>query len=466
MKDLSFMKKGALALFALAFSFFIVSSVGAQSAPSTAAAAPTTAAAAPAPAAAPAAAAPKIDSGDTAWVLASAALVMLMTPGLGFFYGGMVRKKNVMATIMQSFFILCLVSVQWVVLGYSIAFGTDASAGINNFWGGLDWVMMRNMPPVFAGAPTIPHYAFVMFQAMFAVITPALITGGFAERVKFIGFAVFSLLWATFVYDPIAHMVWGGGYFGTLGALDFAGGTVVHMSSGYSALALALLLGTRKGYGKESMVPHNLTLVLLGASLLWFGWFGFNAGSAVESHDGLASNAFLTTNTATAMGALVWNLIELLHKGKATSLGAASGAVAGLVAITPACGFVNVVGSFWVGGVVSIVCYLAIQVKIKLGYDDSLDTFGVHGIGGTWGAISTGIFATSAVNSGKGWIYDNNPGQMIIQLKTIGVVAVFSMVATTILYFLVEKTIGFKATPKEEELGLDLSQHGEEGYIL
>ncbi len=463
MKDLSFMKKGALALFALAFSFFIVSSVGAQSAPSTAAAAPTTAAAAPAAPAAPAP--PKIDSGDTAWVLASAALVMLMTPGLAFFYGGMVRKKNVMATIMQSFFILCLVSVQWVIVGYSIAFGPGTFMG-GNWFGGLSWVMLNNMPAVSPLAPTIPHYAYMIFQAMFAVITPALITGGYAERVKFIGFVVFSLLWATFVYDPIAHMVWGGGYFCNLGALDFAGGTVVHMSSGYSALALALLLGTRKGYGKESMVPHNLTLVLLGASLLWFGWFGFNAGSACESHDGLASNAFVTTNTATAMGAIVWNLIELLHKGKATSLGAASGAVAGLVAITPACGFVDLVGSFWVGGIVSIVCYLAIQVKIKLGYDDSLDTFGVHGIGGTWGAIGTGIFASSAVNTGKGWLHDNNFPQMIIQFKTIGVVAVYSLLSTTILYFLVEKTIGLKATPKEEELGLDLSQHGEEGYIL
>jgi ammonium transporter, Amt family len=457
MKDLSFMKKGALALFALAFSFFIVSSVGAQSAPATDASAPATAAAAPATAAAPAA--PAISAGDTAWVLASAALVMLMTPGLAFFYGGMVRKKNVMATIMQSFFILCLVSVQWVIFGYSIAFGPG-----NNWFGGLSWVMLNNMPAVSSLAPTIPHYAYMIFQAMFAVITPALITGGYAERVKFIGFAVFSLLWATFVYDPIAHMVWGGGYFANLGALDFAGGTVVHMSSGYSALALALLLGTRKGYGKESMVPHNLTLVLLGASLLWFGWFGFNAGSACAAN-ALAANAFVTTNTATAMGAIVWNLIELLHKGKASSLGAASGAVAGLVAITPACGFVDLVGSFWVGGVVSIVCYLAIQVKIKLGYDDTLDTFGVHGVGGTWGAIATGIFATDSVNSYKGWLH-GNPGQMIIQFKTVGVVAVYSMLATTILYFLVEKTIGLKATPKEEELGLDLSQHGEEGYIL
>lgn len=452
MKDFSFMKKGALALFALAFAFFIVSSVGAQTAPAT-----TAPAAAAAPAAAPAA--PAISAGDTAWVLASAALVMLMTPGLAFFYGGMVRKKNVMATIMQSFFMVALISVQWVIFGYSIAFGPG-----NQFFGGLSWVMLNNMPAVNAGAPTIPHLAFVMFQAMFAVITPALITGGYAERVKFPGFVVFSLLWATFVYDPIAHMVWGGGLFGTMGALDFAGGTVVHMSSGYSALALALLLGTRKGYGKESMVPHNLTLVLLGASLLWFGWFGFNAGSAVAAN-ALASNAFMTTNTATAMGALVWNLIEMLHKGKATSLGAASGAVAGLVAITPACGFVDLAGSLWVGGIVSIICYLAIQVKIKLGYDDTLDTFGVHGIGGTWGAIATGIFATSAVNGPNGWLR-GNPGQMLIQLKTVGFTAVFSLVATTILYFLVEKTIGLKATPREEELGLDLSQHGEEGYIL
>jgi len=458
MKHISFMKKGALVgLFAMAFTFFIVNTIGAQTA---APSAPTTAAAAAAaPTPAPTPAAPTFNSGDTSWVLASSALVLIMTPGLGFFYGGMVRRKNVLATIFQSFFIICLVSVQWVIFGYSIAFGPG-----NPYFGGLSWWMCNNMPAASTLAPTIPHLDYMIFQCMFAVITPALITGGFAERVKFLGFALFSLLWATFVYDPIAHMVWGGGYFATLGALDFAGGTVVHMSSGYSALALALLLGTRKGYGKETMAPHNLTFVLLGASLLWFGWFGFNAGSAVAANQ-QACQAFVNTNTATALAALVWNLIELLHKGKATSLGAASGAVAGLVAITPACGFVDLPGAFWVGGLVSIFCYLAIQVKLKLGYDDTLDAFGVHGVGGTWGAFSTGIWAVKAVGGTDGWAHGNFP-QIIIQLKTIGVVAVFSLVATTILYFIVEKTIGLKATPKEEELGLDLSQHGEEGYIL
>ena len=409
------------------------------------------------PVAAPAA--PAISAGDTAWVLASAALVLLMTPGLAFFYAGMVRRKNVMATIMQSFFMVALISVQWVIWGYSMAFGPG-----NSFVGGLHWLFLDNMPAVNPGAPTIPHYAFMIFQAMFAIITPALICGAYAERVSFKGFVVFSLLWATFVYDPIAHWVWGGGYFQTMGALDFAGGTVVHMSAGYSALTLALLLGRRKGYGTETMVPHNLTLVLIGASLLWFGWFGFNAGSAGAAN-ALACNAFVTTNTATAMAAITWCFIELLHRGKATSLGAASGAVAGLVAITPACGFVNVKASLIIGLVVSLLCYLAIQVKVKLGYDDSLDAFGVHGVGGTWGALATGLFALKAINSGGAdGLFAGNPAQFLIQLKTVGATALYSVLVTVILYFLVQKTIGLRVEAREEEMGLDLSQHGEEGY--
>jgi len=418
------------------------------------------------PAAAPAAttpaaasAAPAISAGDTAWVLASAALVLLMTPGLAFFYAGMVRRKNVMATIMQSFFMVALISVQWVIWGYSMAFGPG-----NSFVGGLHWLFLDNMPAVNAGAPTVPHYAFMIFQAMFAIITPALICGAYAERVTFKGFVAFSLLWATFVYDPIAHWVWGGGYFQTLGALDFAGGTVVHMSAGFSALTLALLLGRRKGYGTETMVPHNLTLVLLGASLLWFGWFGFNAGSAGAAN-ALACNAFVTTNTATAMAAITWCVIELIHRGKATSLGAASGAVAGLVAITPACGFVDLKASLVIGLVVSVLCYLAIQVKVKLGYDDSLDAFGVHGVGGTWGALATGLFALKAINSGGAdGLFAGNPAQFLIQLKTVGATALYSVLVTVILYFLVQKTIGFRVEAKDEEMGLDLSQHGEEGY--
>ncbi|HVZ79757.1 MAG TPA: ammonium transporter [bacterium] len=418
------------------------------------------AAATPAVAATPAPAAPAISAGDTAWVLASAALVLLMTPGLAFFYAGMVRKKNVMATIMQSFFMIALISIQWVIFGYSIAFGDG-----NPYFGGLQWAFLNNLPETSPLAGTIPHYAFIMFQAMFAIITPALITGAFAERVKFTGFVLFSLLWATFIYDPVCHWVWSpNGVFCQMGALDFAGGTVVHMTAGYSALALALLLGTRKGYGKESMVPHNMTYVLLGASLLWFGWFGFNAGSAVAAN-GLAANAFLTTNTATAAAALSWCLIEWFHHRKATTLGAASGAVAGLVAITPACGFVNVAGSLWIGFLVSFLCYLAIQVKLKLGYDDSLDAFGVHGIGGTFGALATGLWAVKAVNGHDGF-FAGNPAQLLIQVKTVLATMVFSFIGTVILYFLVEKTVGMRVSAKEEELGLDLSQHGEEGYHI
>ncbi len=402
-------------------------------------------------------AAPAISAGDTAWVLASSALVLLMTPGLAFFYGGMVRRKNVMATIMQSFFMVALISIQWVVWGYSLAFSPG-----NNYIGGLSWLFLDNMPAVNPAAPTIPHYAFMIFQAMFAIITPALICGAYAERVKFKGFVAFSLLWATFVYDPIAHWVWGGGYFKD--ALDFAGGTVVHMSSGYSALTLALLLGTRKNYGREPMVPHNLTLVLLGASLLWFGWFGFNAGSAGAAN-ALACNAFVTTNSATAMAAITWCVIELFHRGKATSLGAASGAVAGLVAITPACGFVDLKASLVIGMIVSLLCYSAIQVKVKMGYDDSLDAFGVHGVGGTWGALATGLFALKAINGTDG-LFAGNPAQFLIQIKVVASTIVYAVALTTLIYFVVEKTIGLRVSPKDEELGLDLSQHGEEGYNI
>ena len=451
----SFRKGGIVALLALLFSLNVSGLALAQTAaPAAAPAAATTAAAPAAPAA------PAISAGDTGWLLASSALVLLMTPGLAFFYAGMVRRKNVMGTIMQSFFMICLISVQWVVFGYSWAFGDGTP-----WMGGFKWLMLNNMPDVSPLAPTVPHYAYMIFQAMFAIITPALICGAYAERVSFKGFVVFSLLWATLVYDPVCHWVWSpNGYFSTLGALDFAGGTVVHMTAGYSALALALLLGTRKGYGKENMAPHNLTLVLLGASLLWFGWFGFNAGSACAAN-ALSCNAFVTTNTATAMAAISWCLIELFHRGKATTLGAASGAVAGLVAITPACGFVNLAGSLWIGALVSVFCYLAIQVKIKLGYDDSLDAFGVHGVGGTFGAIATGLWAVKAVNGHDG-LFAGNPGQLLIQVKTVLATMVFSFLMTVILYYAVEKTIGLRVSQKEEELGLDLSQHGEEGYIM
>src|SRR5437588_6789000 len=358
----------------------------------------------------------KIDSGDTAWVLASAALVMLMTPALGFFYGGLVRRKNVLSTIMHSFFILCLISVQWVLWGYSLAFGPDKGHII----GGLEWVGLNNVgfTPNADYAPTIPHHAFMLFQMMFAVITPALITGAFAERMKFSSFILFTLLWATFIYDPLAHWVWGvGGWVRNLGALDFAGGTVVHISSGVSGLACALVLGRRLGYGKEHMAPHNLPMTVLGASLLWFGWFGFNAGSAVAA-GALATSAFVVTNTATAAAALAWMVAEWLYRGKPTVLGAASGAVAGLVAITPASGFVGPLSSIVIGAGAGVFCYLAVIVKSRLGYDDSLDAFGVHGIGGTWGALATGLFASKAINSGGAdGLFFGNPCQLWLRFN-------------------------------------------------
>jgi Amt family ammonium transporter len=405
-------------------------------------------------------AAPVINSGDTAWVLVCAALVMLMTPGLGLFYGGMVRQKNVLSTIMQSFFLVAVIGVQWVVFGYSLSFspGTD-------FLGSLDWSFLKNLSPTNALAPTIPHQAFMIYQAMFAIITPALISGAFAERIKFKTYVVFMLAWATLVYDPVAHWVWGGGFFGKMGALDFAGGTVVHMTAGFSALVLALYLGRRKGYGVENMVPHNMTMVIIGASLLWFGWFGFNAGSALGAN-ALAASAFVTTNTAAAVATLSWALIEWLHRGKASALGAASGAVAGLVAITPAAGFVDLTGAIWIGLLVSPLCYFfVVVVKQKLGYDDSLDAFGVHGVGGTFGALATGLWANPNVNAYKGWFYGNSD-QFFIQLKTVLATMAYSIAVTLVLAFVLDKLMGLRATAKEEELGLDLSQHGEEGYTL
>lgn len=397
-------------------------------------------------------------AGDTAWVLASSALVLLMTPGLGLFYGGMVRRKNVLSTIFQSVVLLGVIGVQWVVWGYSLSFSEN-----NSFWGGLSWLFLKGVSDANSPAANIPHYAFMIFQAMFAIITVALITGAFAERVKFKGFIFFAVLWATFVYDPIAHWVWGGGFFQKMGALDFAGGTVVHMSSGFSALALAVLIGRRKGLGEEAMPPHNMTMVLTGTALLWFGWFGFNAGSALAANS-LAAHAFVTTNTAAAMAMLVWCLIETMHKGKATALGAASGTVAGLVAITPCAGFVNVTGSLWIGAIVSVLCYSAILLKLKLGYDDSLDVFGIHGVGGTWGALAVGLFADPTVNSAAGAFFGNS-AQFGIQLKTVLATAVYSVLATAVLYGIVNRLVGMRVTAKEEELGLDLSQHGEEGYL-
>jgi ammonium transporter, Amt family len=407
---------------------------------------------------------PKIDTGDTAWLLVSTALVLAMTaPGLALFYGGMVREKNALGTIMQSFIILCLISIQWVLWGYSLAFGPDRGHII----GSLDWVGLNGVglePNADYGA-TVPHQAFMIFQMMFAVITPALITGAFAERMKFSSFLVFTLLWATFIYDPLAHWVWAvGGWLRNLGALDFAGGTVVHISSGVSALACAIVLGRRLGYGKENMAPHNLPMTVLGASLLWFGWFGFNAGSAISS-GALATSAFVATNTATAAAALAWMVMEWGYRGKPTVLGAASGAVAGLVAITPASGFVGPLPSIIIGVGAGMCCYVAVIWKSKFGYDDSLDAVGVHAIGGTWGALATGLFASKAINpAGGDGLFFGNPGQLGIQAVAVLVSWGFAFVGTVVLLKLVDWTMGLRVSTEEERIGLDLTQHEERAY--
>ena len=404
-----------------------------------------------------------ISAGDTAWLLLSAALVMLMTPALGFFYGGLVRRKNVLATIMHSFFILCLISVQWVLWGYTLAFGPDKGGII----GGLDWLTLKGVgqePGPYAA--TVPHQAFMVFQMMFAVITPALITGAFAERKRFKAFVVFTLLWATFVYDPVAHWVWGGGWLGQLGALDFAGGTVVHITSGVSALVAALVLGRRVGYGRDALEPHDATMTVLGASLLWFGWFGFNAGSAITA-GGLAANAFVVTNTAAAMAALTWMTVSWLHKGAPSVLGAAAGAVAGLVAITPASGYVDVSSSILIGLGAGVFCYTAIQLTKRLRVDDALDVFGVHGVGGAWGAIATGIFATVAINSGaKDGLLAGNPGQLGIQVIAVGASIVYSAVMTFVILKVIDVFVGLRVPESEEVLGLDASQHREAAYQI
>ena len=406
---------------------------------------------------------PKVDTGDTAWILISSALVMLMTPGLALFYGGMVRTKNVLGTIMQSFIALGVISIQWVIYGYSLAFGPDIGHVIGSLkWVGLQGVGLEPFPDYSA---TIPHQAFMIFQMMFAVITPALITGAFAERFKFKTYLVFLILWATFVYDPIAHWVWGtGGWIKNLGALDFAGGLVVHISSGVAALAAVLVVGKRRGYGDEPMPPHNMTMTLLGAALLWFGWFGFNGGSAVASGS-LATSAFVVTHISTAAAALSWMIAEWLYRGEPTVLGAASGAVAGLVAITPASGFVGPISAILIGLVAGVLCYSAINLKIKLGYDDSLDVVGVHGVGGTWGALATGLFASKVINSaGNDGLFFGNPSLIGIQALSVISAWIYSFVVTLIILKALDWTMGLRVTDEHEVNGLDLSQHGEAGY--
>ena len=404
-----------------------------------------------------------MNAGDTVFVLLSAALVMLMTPGLALFYGGMVRSKNVLGTLMQSFFILGIISIEWVLWGYTMSFGPDHGGII----GGLTMLGLKGvgMTPSPDYGSTIPQLAFMIFQCMFAVITPALITGAFAERMKFGAFVLFTLLWATFVYNPLCHWVWGvGGWMGGLGALDFAGGTVVHISSGISALAAALIMGKRLGYGTTSFIPHNLPMTLTGAALLWFGWFGFNAGSALAA-DGLAASAFVVTHLASAAAAVSWVFFEWIHRGKPTTLGVASGAVAGLVAITPGSGFVGPMSSLIIGFLGGALCYGGVLLKARLGYDDSLDVVGVHGVGGTWGALATGLFASTEINSGgANGLFFGNPGQLWIQFISVIATMAFAFIMTLIILKVVDMVMGLRISEDEERMGMDTTIHNEAGY--
>jgi len=403
-----------------------------------------------------------INSGDTAWILISAGLVLVMTPALAFFYGGMVRRKNLLSTLNLSFILIGLISVQWVVYGYSLAFDGDLGGLI----GGLRYVGLNGVggsPSSYA--PTVPHLAFAAFQMMFAIITPALITGAFVERVRFKTFLVFSLLWATLVYDPVCHWVWGeGGFLRNLGALDFAGGTVVHILAGFSALAFALAIGPRKGYGRSSFEPNNIPFTVLGAGLLWMGWFGFNGGSALAAN-GLAVNALVTTNTAAAAAALVWMMLSWQER-KPSVLGIVTGAVVGLVAITPAAGFVTPLAAIVIGGVASSISYYGIKlVKQRFGLDESLDVFACHGLGGLTGALATGLFATKTVNNaGADGLFYGNPAQLLIQLVAALAAIGMAFVVTFVLAKLLDKTMGLRVTSNEEEVGLDISEHGERAY--
>ncbi|MEI6042796.1 MAG: ammonium transporter [Chloroflexota bacterium] len=407
----------------------------------------------------------KINTGDTAWLLISTALVMLMTPALAFFYGGLVRKKNVLSTIMHSFFILALISVMWVLWGYTLAFGPDA--GGLGIIGNLDWFGLNGvgLEPSKDYGTTVPHQLFMAFQMMFAVITPALITGAFAERKRFKAFVIFTILWSTLVYSPLAHWVWStNGWLFKLGALDFAGGTVVHISSGTAALICALVLGKRLGFGEENMEAHDVPMVVLGAGLLWFGWFGFNAGSALASN-GLAVSAFVVTHIAAAMGALTWTTLSWIRQGQPSLLGAAAGAVAGLVGITPASGYVNTSGALVIGFGAGALCYGAVLLKNKLGFDDALDVWAVHGVGGMWGAIATGLFATKAVNAaGADGVFYGGYDLIWKQLIAVVVAVGYSGIVTFILLKVINAVVGLRVGNKQEALGLDVSQHGEKAY--
>lgn len=400
-----------------------------------------------------------MNNGDIAWILASSALVLLMTPGLAFFYGGLVRPKNAAATVMHSFMAIGVVGVVWVLWGYSLAFGPDL--GGMGIIGDLSWFWLAGVSATEAGpyADNMPHQLFMIFQAMFAIITPALITGAFAERMKFGAYLVFIVLWVTVVYAPVAHWVWGGGWLGDVGALDFAGGTVVHINSGIAALAAALIVGKRLGFTGSATTPHNVPMVVLGAGLLWFGWFGFNAGSALAA-DGTAVNAFVVTNTAAAASVVTWVIVSWIVGKRPSVIGAATGAVAGLVAITPAAGFVGPMPALIIGIGAGIICYLAVELLLKLNIDDALAVFGVHGIGGVWGALATGLF----VGIGFGALEVGRGEQVLNQIIGIGATLVWSFVATSVILLAIKFTIGLRADQSDEEAGLDQSIHGEEAY--
>jgi Amt family ammonium transporter len=403
-----------------------------------------------------------MNAADNAWILASSALVLLMTPGLAMFYGGMTRSKNVLSTMMHSFFLMGLASIVWMFWGFSLAFAPDA---IKGYVGGLQFFALAGVGGEVWSGTTIPSTTFMIFQCMFAIITPALISGAFAERMKFSSFILFMVLWLTFVYSPVCHWVWGpGGWLAGMGALDFAGGTVVHINSAAAALACALIVGKRKGYGTAPMMPHNLTLTLLGAGLLWFGWFGFNAGSALAANEG-ASMAFVVTHMATAAAAMSWVFAEWILKGKPTTLGVASGAVAGLVAITPAAGFVGPVSAVILGAVAGVVCYLAVLAKGPLGYDDSLDVVGIHGVGGTWGAIATGLFASKAIGGTDG-LFFGNAAQVWPQIVAVLATIVYSFVVSAIILYIIKAVMGLRVSEEDEVAGVDTSVHGEAGYNL
>ncbi len=406
----------------------------------------------------------EINTGDTAFIIMSAALVMFMTPGLALFYGGMVRSKNVLGTLMQSFSAIGIVTVVWVLFGYTLAFGPDIGGLIGN----LKWIALTGVgqAPNPDYAPTIPALVFMIYQGMFAMITPALIAGAFAERMKFSGFVIFTALWSLLVYSPIAHWVWGGGWIGATGALDFAGGTVVHISSGSAALAAALIIGKRRGYKVEIMHPHNITMTVTGAAILWFGWFGFNAGSALSS-GGLAGLAFVTTHLAAAAATIGWVGAEWLKDGKPTTLGAVSGAVAGLVAVTPAAGFIAPISALFLGFLAGIVCYLAVTLKWRWGYDDSLDVVGIHLVGGVLGALGVGFLAQTAVNSdGANGLLFGNPALLGIQAISVIATIAYSLIVTTILLKFVDAIVGLRVSEEDEKTGLDLSQHSEVGYTF